>query len=114
MKKYPRVQVKESGKRVVVRRRTTNFPRPKLPDKPKVTWGAKSYGRSKKGGYIVTRWFITQWRAAPGNWLVIDLENEEYTYHAAGTNPKGYPKKEAIRIAEKGRDKFGAWTVLPF
>lgn len=108
-------------RRIVVRRKKTGstYTPPKLPDKPKVTVGAKSYGRSKSGGYIVTRFYLTQvWlkdftKVRPDDpWFVIDLEEATL---AAGTKQAGYPDKEkAIQVARRYRDRYGAWTVMPF
>ena len=97
-------------RRVIVRRK---YVPPKLPDKPKVTLGPKSYGRTKKGRYICIRFFVSKWRA--GRWYVVDLDNEEWTYYAQGTSPKGYSSQEkAIEVARKYRDEYGAWSVVPF
>jgi hypothetical protein len=123
---------RKNGKRVVVIKKRTKavhqsktgsryFPRPNLPDKPKVTVGAKSYGRTKLGGYIVPRFWITQVGFAKTNhltvkpsdpWYVVDMEEANI---AQGTKTSGYKdKKEAIKIARKFRDEFGAWSVMPF
>jgi hypothetical protein len=109
-------------KRIVVRHKTqrgSSYTPPKLPDKPKVTQGAKEYGRSKSGGYIITRFYITQiWlkdftRVKKNDpWFVIDAEEARL---ASGTKQAGYKEKEkAIRVAKKYRDTYGAWTVMPF
>jgi hypothetical protein len=101
------------AKRIVVRRKPKYVP-PKLPAKPKVTVGTKSYGRSKSGGYIVCRFWITQnLMKTPKKtdpWYVVDMETGNV---AKGT--KAYPQKDqAIAIARKYRDKYGAWFVMPF
>lgn len=100
-------------KRIVKRKK---FVPPVLPEKPKVTVGAKSFGRSRSGGYIIPRFWITQSlliKRTPKKsdpWYVIDMETG---YLAKGT--KAYPEKDkAIRIARKYRDEFGAWYVMPF
>jgi hypothetical protein len=122
---------KRNGKRIVVTRKPTkatrqqktgsnSFPRPNLPDKPKVTVGAKCYGRTKKGGYIVVRFFISQWRPGLGSkkipkgspWFVVDLD--EGKHYAEGTKSSGYPKDKAIKVARQYRDEYGAWTTMPF
>lgn len=103
-------------RKVVVRRRKkAAYVPPKLPSKPKVTVGTKCYGRSKMGGYIVCRFWITQhfWgrKLKPTDpWYVIDMETGNV---AQGT--KAYQEKDkAIAIARKYRDKYGAWYVMPF
>lgn len=92
---------------------------PKLPEKPKVTEGPKSYGQTKRGQYIVPRFWITQFRNGvhrlnakeSSPWFVIDMEEASL---ARGTQKSGYPKEEAVRIARKFRDKYGAWSTTPF
>lgn len=87
-----------------------------------MTKGGKCYGRTKRGGYIVVRFFITQWRIGLGTgrdhtkpddpWFVVDLEAGTY---ASGTKKSGYPTKEqAIKVARRYRDEYGAWAVMPF
>lgn len=108
-------------KRTVVRRKTrsgSSYTPPKLPKKPKVTVGAKSYGRTKKGAYIVPRFYITQqWLGyaklrVNGPWFVMDVEEANL---AAGTKKAGYPEKDkAIAVARRYRDTYGAWAIMPF
>lgn len=105
-------------RKVIIRRKKAYVP-PKLPDKPKVTEGAKSYGRTKRGQYIVPRFWITQFMygkwsgnvTASDPWYVIDMEEATI---ARGTKDTGYPKEKAIKIARRYRDEFGAWSTMPF
>lgn len=109
-------------KTIVVRRKSSSskkFVPPKLPDKPSVTKGGKCYGRSKKGWFIVARFYITQhWgksmlqRVEPSDpWYVVDCGSGGL---ADGTDATGYPKERAIKIAKWFRDNHDAWTRLPF
>lgn len=88
---------------------------PKLPDKPPVDEFCKSYGRTKSGQYIVPRFWITPYYLTTSKkqkiWWVID---QEVANVAEGTSRQGYSKGEAKRIAEKYRDKYGAWSTTPF
>lgn len=89
---------------------------PKLPDKPPITIGSTSYGLSKRGQHITTRFFIRSWngyRWVKNRWWVVDLEGERS--YAAGTAKEGYgSKKEATNKAAEYRDKYGAWSLVPF
>jgi hypothetical protein len=89
---------------------------PKLPDKPPVDQGPKSYGLSQAKRHIVNRFYVSNYdnkvRHHKDRWWVHDCE-EGGT--AKGTQENGYSsQKEAIKIAEKYRDEFGAWSLLPF
>lgn len=89
---------------------------PKLPDKPPVDEGAKFYGRTKRGQYIIPRFYISPFTYKGGTrktglWTVIDMESAKI---AEKTNPQGYPKKKAKKIAEWHRDNVGKWARTPF
>lgn len=87
---------------------------PKLPDKPPVDQGAKSYGRSRSGQYIIPRFFVSNLRGykAWNRWWVWDMEEARV---ASKTEKDGYrSKKEAVKVAEHHRDKYGAWALIPF
>lgn len=112
--------VRKSGKRVlVVSKGKAPYVPPVLPDKPKVTVGTRSYGRTKTGAYIVCRFWITQfWRGKyvgktkpTDPWFVIDMEEARL---AKGTSQTGYSKEDATRVAREYRDKYGAWSTVPF
>lgn len=115
------VKSKGAKRRIVVRRKTRSgspYTPPKLPEKPKVTQGGKCYGRTKRGAYIIARFYITQMWMVPFTkvkpsdpWFVVDAEEATL---AAGTKKAGYPKEKAIRVARKYRDEYGAWTTMPF
>ena len=96
---------------------TTKFVPPKLPERPKVTDGPKSYGRTRWGRYIVVRFYVFKpYRKA--RWIVIDNEERKgrwTNFVARGTNERGYDtRNEAVAIARKYRDKYGSWSRLPF
>ena len=81
---------------------------PKLPKSPKVTLGPKSYGRTKKGRFVVIRFFVIRKRDV---WFVYDFEEGGI---ASGTEEKGYQKNYAIEIARAFRDEYGEWATSPF
>lgn len=89
---------------------------PKLPDKPRVDQGAKFYGRTRKGKYIIPRFYISPFTyrgrtRQTGKWTVIDVESAKI---AERTSPQGYSKEEATKIAEWHRDNVGTWATVPF
>jgi hypothetical protein len=117
-------QSKTVRRRVVVRRKSSSdtvYKKPKLPDKPPVTKGPRSYGRTRKGKYIVPRFWVYSHTSSVlvkgfrlGRHYVIDMHEPERA-SARGTNPSGYAtEKEAAKIAKKYRDKYGAWAKVPF
>lgn len=107
------------NRRVVVRSKSSSrkkYTPPKLPSKPKVTVGPRSYGLTKRGRRIVVRFYVSRRRAFRGrgiskNWYVIDYDEGI----AKTTNPDGYESRsEAIGVARKLRDEYGAWSRSPF
>lgn len=103
-------------RRVVVRRKKVYVP-PKLPDVPPVLDYCKSYGLTKRGWQIIARFHITcyygrWWAKKSKKWWVIDMETANA---ATGTEAQGYTSKaKARQVAEKYRDKYGAWARIPF
>jgi hypothetical protein len=111
---------KGAKKRIVVRRKKKKQDKyipPILPKKPRVDQGPKCYGRSKRGKPICVRFFVSQrlgtlilkpWHdTSQLPWYVIDLLEERI---AKGTKKSGYDTKEdAIKVARKYRDEYGAW-----
>lgn len=112
------VSSKGAKRRIVVRRKIRSGSRytpPKLPAKPSVT-SNRSYGRTKRGGYIVARFQVMSrfptYTKQPPPWIIWDVEE---ALVAKGTKQEGYQDKEkAVRVARKYRDEYGAWAVMPF
>lgn len=108
------VKRKAAKRSIRVRRETISrisYTPPKLPDKPALR--AKSYGRTKKGGYIIPRFVLGEtYKKGPTKWWVLDMEAGNV---AKKTNREGYAKKEeAQRVAREFGDLYGKWTVMPF
>lgn len=81
--------------------------------------GPRAYGRTKRGWFIVVRFFVSQnalnWRRPDGRWWVLDIEEEENRGIAKGTKKEGYrSKEEAIAVARKYRDEYGTYGKAPF
>jgi hypothetical protein len=80
------------------------------PEKPKVDIGPKSYRTYKSYAQAVIRFFVVEKR---GRWLVFDMCSSNQ--FAAKTSSEGYAtKKEAVSIARKYRDDYGAYAKVPF
>jgi N-acetylmuramoyl-L-alanine amidase len=96
----------------------------KIPERPRVTVGPRAVKEFKNRQRAVIRFFITQdfgtremrnpAHAGKTNrpWIVVDAT---IWRSAVGTAPEGYREKdEAIRIARKYRDEYGAYCRSPF
>lgn len=107
-----RIRVVRSGTKPV------EPPSSNRPTRPRVDRGPVSYGRTKKGFYIVVRFFVSQnvnWRRPDGRWWVLDIEEEENRGIAKGTKKEGYrSKEEAVQVAREYRDEYGAYGKAPF
>lgn len=80
------------------------------PGRPKVDIGPKAYMTYKSGARAVIRFFVRDKR---GRWFVMDMCSSGPL--AAKTLKDGYAtKKEAVEVARKYRDKYGAYAKVPF
>lgn len=106
-------------RRIVIRRKNTSPPwsPPKLPDRPRVDIGPKSYGTTKSGRFIVIRFYVGKGskyaKVRPvTNWFVFDFETGGI---AKGSSQTGYQDKaKAIAIARQYRDEYGMWAKSVF
>lgn len=109
----------KGARRVVVvrRKKSPTVSRSSLPKKPPVDKGPKSYGRDKKGRYIIVRFWVYQkgkkdrWAREykTGPYYVIDMAEPDRKV-ARGTNPEGYAdRREAVAVAREFRDEYGAY-----
>ena len=72
--------------------------------------GPKSYKSYKSGAQAVIRFFVVEKRK---RWFVFDMCSTGK--YAAKTSSDGYAtKKEAVTIARKYRDEYGAYAKVPF
>ncbi len=88
------------------------------PDKPRADMGPRAYGQTQKGRYIVIRFVVSQMTLIPRpgrKWWVLDMDEKVNRGIAAGTAKEGYDtKEEAIKVARKYRDTYGAWARCIF
>lgn len=92
-----------------------------MPERPRVDIGPKAYRAYRSGRRLVIRFYVAQaTHRAPrgaylfgkGPWFVWDMDSRGI---AGKTSKTGYPvKKDAIRVARKYRDTYGAYTKAPF
>lgn len=112
-------------RRKVVRKRTPatqsgTTQRKSLPAKPKVTLGPKCYGEDIRGRRIVIRFWVTdslnpfdRKSRRSGRWFVVDQDIHSRSV-AAGTKREGYVFEEAVKVARRYRDEFGAYCKFPY
>lgn len=83
--------------------------------------GPRSYGRTKKGRWIVIRFYVSELKT-PGDrrrtderWFVVDMEDGGPRGIAKGTEEIGYgSKSDAIAVAREYRDSYGPYARFEF